>query len=67
MKQAYSDLEREKELEECNILINPPDPEVHFDLSELRLKEVREVVHKARASSVPASNRFYLQWPPLVN
>lgn len=46
LEQTYSNSEREKELGECNILIDPPDPEVQFDMSELQLKEVREVSAK---------------------
>ncbi|KAL7858311.1 hypothetical protein AOLI_G00184130 [Acnodon oligacanthus] len=50
LTQTYSDRGRELELGECNILIDLPDPDLQFDLMELQLKEVREVVHKARKS-----------------
>ena len=53
LKQTYIDPAREQELGECNILIDLPEPEVQFDMSELQLKEVREVVRKARSSSAP--------------
>ena len=56
LKQTYSDPATEQDLGECNILINPPEPEVQFDMSELQLKEVREVVRKARASSTPGQS-----------
>ena len=49
LKQTFSDPAREQELGECNILIDPPEPEVQFDMSELQLKEVREVVCKQRS------------------
>lgn len=70
IEQTYSNSEREKELGECNILIDPPDPEVQFDMSELQLKEVREVVLKARASSAPGpsgtSYKVYKNCPKLL-
>ncbi|XP_028310814.1 uncharacterized protein LOC114468234 [Gouania willdenowi] len=53
LKQMYSDPAREQELGECNILIDPPEPEVQYDTSELQLKEVRDVVRNARAGSAP--------------
>lgn len=51
LKMTYS--EREQELGECHILIEPIEPDVQFNMSELQLKEVRKVIHKARASSAP--------------
>ncbi|KAF7643275.1 hypothetical protein LDENG_00242430 [Lucifuga dentata] len=70
LKHTYSDPERELELGKCNILVEPPDPDVHFDMPELQLKEVREVVHKARASSAPepsgTSYKVYKNYPKLL-
>ncbi|XP_060938981.1 uncharacterized protein LOC133018922 [Limanda limanda] len=70
LKQTYSDPVREQELGECNNLIEPPEPEVQFDMSELQLKEVREVVCKARASSAPGpsgtSYKVYKNCPKLL-
>ena len=70
LKQTFSDPAREQELGECNILIDPPEPEVQFDMSELQLKEVREVVRKARASSAPGpsgtSYKVYKNCPKLL-
>ena len=70
MKQVYSDPDRDNELGECDILIDPPDPEVEFVTSELLLKEVRDVVHRARASSAPGpsgtSYKVYKNCPKLL-
>lgn len=38
---------------ECAVLIDPPEPDAQFDMSDSKPKEVREVVCKARASSAP--------------
>ncbi|KAJ3581220.1 hypothetical protein NHX12_016899, partial [Muraenolepis orangiensis] len=63
-------VDKEQELGECNNLIDPPEPEVQFDMSELQLKEVREVVRKARASSAPGpsgtSYKVYKYCPKLL-
>ncbi|KAL7880336.1 hypothetical protein SRHO_G00025900 [Serrasalmus rhombeus] len=49
---------------------HPPEPEVQFDLMELQLKEVREVVHKARARSATGpsgtSYKVYKNYPKLL-
>ena len=70
LKQTYSDPAREQELGECNTLIEPPEPDVQFDMSELQLAEVREVVRKARASSAPGpsgtSYKVYKNCPKLL-
>ncbi|XP_061925310.1 uncharacterized protein LOC133664585 [Entelurus aequoreus] len=70
LKQTYSDPAREQELGECNNLIDPPEPELQFDMSELQLKEVREVVRRARASSAPGpsgtSYKVYKNCPKLL-
>ncbi|KAL7836371.1 hypothetical protein AOLI_G00276550 [Acnodon oligacanthus] len=70
LAKTYNDPGRELELVECNILIDPPEPEVQFDLTELQLKEVREVVHKARARSAPGpsctSYKVYKNCPKLL-
>ncbi|XP_062283087.1 uncharacterized protein LOC133987658 [Scomber scombrus] len=70
LKQTYSDPAREQELGECNTLIEPPEPDMQFDMSELQLAEVREVVRKARASSAPGpsgtSYKVYKNCPKLL-
>ncbi|XP_053332775.1 uncharacterized protein LOC128506382 [Clarias gariepinus] len=70
LTQMYSDSCRMHELGECNTLIDPPEPEVQFNTSDLQLKEVREVVHKARASSAPGpsgtSYKVYKYCPKLL-
>ncbi|KAL7849977.1 hypothetical protein SRHO_G00193260 [Serrasalmus rhombeus] len=66
LTQTYSNPRRELELGECSILIDPHEPEV----SELQLKEVREVIHKARARSAPGpsgtSYKVYKNCPKLL-
>lgn len=60
LSNTYSDPKREQDLGQCDILIDPPEPSTQFDLSELQLKEVIEVVPKARAGSAPGpSNTSY--------
>lgn len=71
LKPIYNDAERQQELGECKILIvSPPESEVLFDMTELQLKQVREVFCKARASSVPRPSstaaRVYKNCPKLV-
>ncbi|XP_061896514.1 uncharacterized protein LOC133645675 [Entelurus aequoreus] len=70
LKQTYSDPAREQELGECNNPIDPPEPGLQFDMSELQLKEVREVVRRARASSAPGpsgtSYKVYKNCPKLL-
>lgn len=51
IQSTYSD--KEQELGQCNILIHPPAPVTEFDNRELLLKEVQEVVKRARSSSAP--------------
>lgn len=57
-------------MEECNSLIDLPTPDLQFDISELQLEEVREVVCKARASSAPGpsstSYKVYKNCPRLL-
>ncbi|KAJ8333522.1 hypothetical protein SKAU_G00415300 [Synaphobranchus kaupii] len=50
---TYSDPERQQELGHCNILIEPPPPVKEFDSREPLLKEVQDVVKRARSSSAP--------------
>lgn len=71
LKPIYNDAERQQELGECKILIvSPPESEVLFDMTELQLKQVREVFCKARASSVPrpssTADKVYKNCPKLV-
>lgn len=70
LKETYSGPVREQELGECSTLKDPPGPSEQFNMSELQLKEVREVVGKARASSVPGpsgtSYKVYKNCPKLL-
>ncbi|XP_051969484.1 LOW QUALITY PROTEIN: uncharacterized protein LOC127634119 [Xyrauchen texanus] len=70
LKETYSNPAREQELGECSTLIDPPGPSVQFNMSELHLKEVREVVEKVRASSAPGpsgtSYKVYKNCPKLL-
>lgn len=70
LSQKFSDPEKDQELGECHILINPPEPEVQMDMSELQLNEVREVVCKARACSAPGPSgttyKVYKNCPRLL-
>ncbi|KAL7886007.1 hypothetical protein AOLI_G00063020 [Acnodon oligacanthus] len=70
LTQTYSDPGRELKLGECNIFIDPREPEVQFDLTEMQLREVREVVHKARARFAPGpsctSYKVYKNCPKLL-
>lgn len=40
LKQTYSDPEREQELVECAVLIDPPELDVQFNMSQLKPKKV---------------------------
>ncbi len=51
LKATYSDSIREQPLGPCDALITPPEPASDFDLKEPRLREVEEVVRRARSSS----------------
>lgn len=66
----FGEPRREMELGDCDILIDPPEPEVQFDMSELRLMEIKEVVHKARACSAlgpsGTSYKVYKNCPKLL-
>lgn len=53
LRNTYSDPSRQDELGQCDILVDPPPPNKDFDTREPLLKEVQEVVKKARASSAP--------------
>lgn len=53
LKATYSDSIREQSLGPCNALITPPEPSSDFDLKEPRLREVEELVRRARSSSAP--------------
>lgn len=53
LSNTYSDPHHQEELGQCNILVDPPPPTKEFDTREPLLKEVQEVVRKARSSSAP--------------
>ncbi|CAC5424244.1 unnamed protein product [Mytilus coruscus] len=56
LRKTHSDERREEDLEECEKLATPDEPKEQFDESELKLKEVQDVLKKARASSAPGPN-----------
>lgn len=53
LKSTYSDSRRDQPLGTCKALITPLEPTTDFDLKEPSLREVEEVVRRARASSAP--------------
>ncbi len=53
LKATYSESIREQPLDPCDALITQPEPASDFDLKEPRLREVEEVVRRARSSSAP--------------
>lgn len=53
LQNTYSDPNRQEELGRCDILIDPPPPTKDFDNKEPLLREVEEVVRRARSSSAP--------------
>ena len=58
LRRVYSDPRRDEELEECEKLIAPETPSELFDEKEPTLKEVHDVIRKARAASAPGPNRI---------
>jgi hypothetical protein len=51
-----SDPRRNEELGECEKLIKPEEPEHMFDELEPKLREVNDVIRKARVASSPGPN-----------
>ncbi|XP_063054019.1 uncharacterized protein LOC134448252 [Engraulis encrasicolus] len=70
LAEMFCDPGKELELGDCDILIDPPAPTFQFDMSELKLRETKEVVHKARACSAPGpsgtSYKVYKNCPKLL-
>ncbi|CAC5421779.1 unnamed protein product [Mytilus coruscus] len=56
LRKTHSDERREEDLEECEKLATPEEPKEQFDESELKFKEVQDVLKKARAASAQGSN-----------
>ncbi|XP_060086247.1 uncharacterized protein LOC132565620 [Ylistrum balloti] len=56
LRDMHSDPIRNENLPDYEKLIRPEEPEQPFDESEPKLKEVREVIRKARAGSSPGPN-----------
>eukprot|EP00064_Thunnus_orientalis_P013279 superscaffoldBa00002137_g13316 len=54
----YSDPNRQIQLGQCDILVGPPPPTKVFDTREPLLKEVQEIVRKARSSYAPGPSGF---------
>lgn len=61
LRNTLSDPQRDQMLGPQKALIEPPPPEVEFDLRELSLKEVQEVVEGARSVSAPERSVHCLQ------
>ena len=55
LRKTYSDLLRNKKFP----LAEPKDPEVVFDITEAKLKEVTNIIRKARAKSAPGPNQIH--------
>ncbi|XP_052093724.1 uncharacterized protein LOC127729844 [Mytilus californianus] len=70
LRKTHSDVRREEDLEECEKLATPEEPKEQFDESELKFKEVQDVLKKARAASAPGPNgiqyRVYKNCPKLT-
>ena len=70
LSSTYSDPKCDKQLEEFARLIEPHEATREFDLSEIKLGEVQDVVKKARSASTPGpsgvSYRVYKNCPKLV-
>lgn len=67
---TFSDPTREQGLGQCKAVIRPPEPAEAFDSREPLLKEVQEVVRKARSRSAPGpsgtSYKVYKHCPMLL-
>lgn len=61
LRNTLNDPQRDQMLGPQKALIEPPPPEVEFDLRELSLKEVQEVVEGARSVSTPERSIHCLQ------
>lgn len=70
IQSTYSDPDREKELGQRNTLIDQPAPRTEFNIKEPLLREVQDVVKKARSSSALGPNgvpyKGYKHFPLLV-
>ncbi|KAK0134731.1 Retrovirus-related Pol polyprotein from type-2 retrotransposable element R2DM [Merluccius polli] len=68
---TFSDPSRHQELGQCKVVILPPEPAEAFDLREPLLKEVQEVVRKARSRSAPGPSgtpyKVYKHCPKLLH
>ncbi|KAI8506911.1 hypothetical protein Bbelb_153500 [Branchiostoma belcheri] len=67
---TFSDAARDADLGPCSLLVSSPEPETQFDSTEPTLKEVKEAVKAARASSAPGPSgvpyKVYKHCPRLV-
>ena len=70
LRKIHSDERRERKLEECDKLVPPEEPKKQFDESELKFKEVHDVLNKTRATSAPGAHgiqyRVYKNCPKLT-
>lgn len=57
IQNTYSDPNRQIQLGQCDILVDPPPPTKVFETREPLLKEVQEILRKARSSSAPGPSR----------
>lgn len=68
---TFNDPTQDQELGKCKAVVTPPEPTKAFDLREPLLKEVEEVVRKARSRSAPGPSRtsykVYKHCPKLLH
>lgn len=71
LKATYSDPIREQLLGPCDALITLPEPSSDFNVKELCLREVEEVVRRARSGSAPGPSvvpyKVYKHCPKLLH
>ena len=56
LKTTYSHERKREPLASIKRLVKPTEPGIDFDISEPKLKEVIEVIRKARVGSAPGLN-----------
>lgn len=70
LKTTHTDPNKDVELGECSLILNPNEPTIDFDISEPRFEEIKNVVRKARAGSAPGpsgiSYKVYKNCPKLL-
>ena len=70
LQNTYRDPNRELELGQCDILLDPPPPTQDFDAREPLLNEVQEVVRRSKSRSAPGLSgvlyKVYKYYPRLL-